>query len=47
MTQVGKKSYLSNFVIDTELFHQNGLDLKKSRLLRGNKMQHSFTDRAI
>ena len=29
MTQVGKKSYLSNLVIDTELSHQNGLELKK------------------
>ena len=31
MTQVGKKSYLSNFVIDNELSYQNGLDKKKSR----------------
>ena len=30
MTQIGKKSYLSNLVIDTEVSHQNGLDLKKS-----------------
>ena len=33
MTQIGKKSYLSNLVIDTELSHQNGLDLKKSRYI--------------
>ena len=33
MTQVGKKSYLSNFVIDNELSYQNGLDKKKIQVL--------------
>ena len=51
MTQVGKKSYLSNFVIDTKLSHLNGLDIKKNPgtnwPLRGNNMYQSFTDRGI